>query len=95
MRKITQFFRKNLNLYFSNNAASSKCYWSYYPHRLRDSVSSVCGILKNWERKKKKKEKVKMIIFVGVWINGTTTIGFFHTNTENYTITHGSQSQEF
>ena len=27
---------------------SSKLYWSYYPHRSRDSLSPVCGILNAW-----------------------------------------------
>ena len=27
-----------------NHATSPKLYWSYYPHRSRDSLSPVCGI---------------------------------------------------
>ena len=27
-----------------NHETSPKLYWSYYPHRSRDSLSPVCGI---------------------------------------------------
>ena len=39
----TFFFLINLRIKI-NNATSPKLYWSYYPHRSRDSLSPVCGI---------------------------------------------------
>ena len=50
-RKIKKyiFWEKSRTLFFlfkkkKNHATSPKLYRSYYPHRLRDSVSPVCGI---------------------------------------------------
>ena len=43
------FNKKILNL---NHVTSPKLYQSYYPHRLRDSVSPVCGICSKKKEKK-------------------------------------------
>ena len=41
LRFFVELFKKKLKI---NHATSPKLYRSYYPHRLRDSLSPVCGI---------------------------------------------------